>query len=136
MPTLVKAFKALGGTMVADEKIALNQSSYQPEVEQLISAKPQVIFTEASPQANATFLEELQQLGHLIPVIATQAALEPAWLSAVAGAIGKPRWPSTSWARSPTPLRRGPGGRCTTRICWPHLGWPSRRAIGATTRTR
>ena len=90
VPTLLKGYKALGGQMVSNQKIALGQSSYQPEVEQLIAAKPQVIFTEASPQADATILAELQQLGHLIPVIGSDATVEAAWLQAVAAAIGKP----------------------------------------------
>jgi ABC-type branched-subunit amino acid transport system substrate-binding protein len=90
VPTLLKAFKAEGGNMVANEKITLGQTSYQPEVEQLIAAKPQVIFTEASPQADATFLGELQQLGHLIPVIGTDGTVEPQWTTAVGNAIGKP----------------------------------------------
>jgi len=90
VPTLLKGYSAVGGQMVLNQKITLGQASYQPEVEQLIAAKPQVIFTEASPQANATYLAELQQLGHMIPVIATQAALQPQWLTAVTGAIGKP----------------------------------------------
>ena len=90
VPTLLKAYRALGGQVVLDQKITLGQSSYQPEVEQLIAAKPQVIFTEASPQANATYLEELQQQGHMIPVIGSDATEEPQWLTAVAGAIGKP----------------------------------------------
>jgi ABC-type branched-subunit amino acid transport system substrate-binding protein len=90
VPTLVKAYAALGGDMVLNQKIALNQSSYQPEVEQIIAANPQVIFTEASPQADATVLAELQQLGHLIPVIGSDATIEPQWYSAVGAAIGKP----------------------------------------------
>ncbi len=90
VPTLVKTYQGLGGNIVINEKIALGQSSYQPEVEQLIAARPQVIFTEASPQADATFLEELQQLGHLIPVIGTDGTVEPQWTSAVGSAIGKP----------------------------------------------
>ncbi len=90
VPTLVKSYSALGGQMVLNQKIILGQTSYQPEVEQLIAAKPQVIFTEASPQADATFLAELQQLGHLIPVIGSDASFEPDWLTAVSGAIGKP----------------------------------------------
>ena len=90
VPTLVKAYTALGGQMVLNEKIALNQASYQPEVEQIIAAHPQVIFTEASPQADATVLAELQQLGHLIPVIGSDATIEPQWYSAVGAAIGKP----------------------------------------------
>jgi branched-chain amino acid transport system substrate-binding protein len=92
VPTLVKTYSALGGQMVYNQKIILGQSSYQPEVEQLIAAHPQVIFTEASPQADATFLAELQQLngGHLIPVVGSDATEAMQWLSAVSGAIGKP----------------------------------------------
>jgi ABC-type branched-subunit amino acid transport system substrate-binding protein len=90
VPTLVKGYNAVGGQMVLNEKIAQGQSSYQPEVEQIIAAKPQVIFTETSPQAASTILAELQQLGHLIPVIGSDATVEPSWLQAVSGAIGKP----------------------------------------------
>jgi branched-chain amino acid transport system substrate-binding protein len=92
VPTLVRSYTALGGDMVLNQKIALNQASYQPEVEQLIAAHPQVIFTEASPQVNATYFEELQQLngGHLIPVIGSDATIEPQWYTAVGAAIGKP----------------------------------------------
>ncbi len=92
VPTLVRSYRAVGGQIVLNQKITLGQSSYQPEVEQLIATHPQVIFTEASPQANATYLAELQQLtsGHMIPVIGSDATIEPQWLTAVAGAIGKP----------------------------------------------
>jgi ABC-type branched-subunit amino acid transport system substrate-binding protein len=90
VPTLRKEWSALGGQLVIDQKITVGQNSYQPEVEQLIAAHPQVIFTEATPQTNATYLSELQQLGHLIPVIGTNATVYPAWFNAVGGAIGKP----------------------------------------------
>jgi ABC-type branched-subunit amino acid transport system substrate-binding protein len=90
VPTLLKGYSELGGRMVLNQKITLGQTSYQPEVEQLIAAKPQVIFTETSPQANATYLAELQQLGHLIPVIGTDVTIQPSWFTAMAGAIGKP----------------------------------------------
>ena len=90
VPTLLKGYRTLGGQIVLNQKIAVGQSSYQPEVEQLIAAKPQVIFTEASPQGSATYLAELQQLSHLIPVIGSNATIEQQWLTAVAGAIGKP----------------------------------------------
>ena len=90
VPTLLKAYSALGGTMVLTQKISQGQTSYQPEVQQLIAARPQVIFTEASPQANAAYFAELQQLGHLIPIIGTDGTTQPAWLTAVTEAIGKP----------------------------------------------
>jgi branched-chain amino acid transport system substrate-binding protein len=89
VPTLLKAYSVLGGNMVLTQKITLGQTSYQSQVEQLIAARPQVIFTEASPQANATYFAELQQLGHLIPIIGTDGTTQPAWLTQVTGAIGK-----------------------------------------------
>jgi ABC-type branched-subunit amino acid transport system substrate-binding protein len=89
VPALRKGYSELGGQMVLNQKIALGQSSYQREVQQLIAAKPQVIFTETSPQTNATYLAELQQLGHLIPVIGTDVTIQPTWFTAMAGAIGK-----------------------------------------------
>ncbi len=99
VPTLLKAFKALGGNMVINKKIALGQTSYQPEVEQVIAAKPQVIFSEASPQANATFLAELQQLGHLIPVIGTDGTSQPYNKDLLASAsVPKPaQWSTDSY---------------------------------------
>ena len=89
VPTLLKGYSELGGQMVINQTLTLGQTSYQSQVEQLIAAKPQVIFTETSPQANATYLAELQQLGHLIPVIGTDVTIQPSWFTAMAGAIGK-----------------------------------------------
>jgi len=109
VPTLLKAYSALGGQIVLNQKIALNQASYQPEVEQLIAAKPQVIFTEASPQANATYFEELQQLSHLIPVIGSDATLsQTAWLSAMTAAIGKPALSKYFTGATPYAAASGP----------------------------
>jgi ABC-type branched-subunit amino acid transport system substrate-binding protein len=89
VPALLKGYNAVGGQMVVNQKIALGKSSYQSEVQQLIAARPQVIFTETSPQTNATYLAELQQQGHLIPVIGTDVTIQPSWFTAMAGAIGK-----------------------------------------------
>ncbi len=88
VPTLVKAFKQLGGHIVINQRIALDSTSYRTEVEKLVQARPQVIFTEVDPQTGATYLSELQQLHGLIPVIGTEVTLEAPWLKAVTGAIG------------------------------------------------
>jgi ABC-type branched-subunit amino acid transport system substrate-binding protein len=90
VPALLRGYSEVGGHMVLNQKVVLGQSSYQQQVQQLIQAKPQVIFTETSPQTNATYLAELQQLGHLIPVIGTDVTIQPSWFTAMAGAIGKP----------------------------------------------
>jgi neutral amino acid transport system substrate-binding protein len=109
VPTLVRGYSELGGQMVLNQKIVLGQTSYQQEVQQLIAAKPQVIFTETSPQANATYLAELQQLGHLIPVIGTDVTIQPSWFNAMAGAIGKPALTKYFVAESPYAPASGPG---------------------------
>jgi ABC-type branched-subunit amino acid transport system substrate-binding protein len=88
VPTLVKAFTQLGGTIVYNKPFALDQSSYRSEVESVLATHPQVIFTEVDPQTGATFLSELQQLKGLLPVIGTEVSLQAPWLKAVNTAIG------------------------------------------------
>jgi ABC-type branched-subunit amino acid transport system substrate-binding protein len=90
VPTLLRAFEKLGGKIVSNQKVALDQSSYRTEVTQMLTSKPEVIFTEADPQTDATFLSELKQLHGLIPVISTETSLQANWLKAVQGAIGAP----------------------------------------------
>src|SRR5579864_9763775 len=88
VPTLVRAFTRLGGTIVYNKPFALDQSSYRSEIESILAAHPQVIFTEVDPQTGATFLSELQQLHKMLPVIGTEVSLQAPWLKAVSGAIG------------------------------------------------
>ena len=88
VPTLVSAFTRLGGTIVYNKPFALDQSSYRTEIENMLAAHPQVIFTEVDPQTGATFLSELQQLHGLLPVVGTEVSLQAPWLKAVNGAIG------------------------------------------------
>jgi ABC-type branched-subunit amino acid transport system substrate-binding protein len=88
VPTLVRAFTKLGGTITYNKPIALDQSSYRTEIENMLAGHPQVIFTEVDPQSGATFLSELQQLHGLIPVIGTEVTLQAPWLQAVNRAIG------------------------------------------------
>jgi ABC-type branched-subunit amino acid transport system substrate-binding protein len=109
VPALLNGYSELGGQMVINQKIALNQASYQSEVQQLIAAKPQVIFTETSPQANATYLAELQQLGHMIPVIGTDVTIQPSWFTAMSGSIGKAAVSQYFVAESPYAPTSGPG---------------------------
>lgn len=86
-PTAASGFKKLGGAMLL-QKIPLDQASYRTEVLQVVSYKPQVIFTEADPQTDATYLAELRQLYHLIPIVGTNGTNQPPWFKAVGGSIG------------------------------------------------
>jgi branched-chain amino acid transport system substrate-binding protein len=89
VPSLVKAWSKLGGKMVDNVKLALDQSSYRTEIEQMLASKPQVIFTEIDPQTAGTFLSELQQLHGLIPIIGTEVTLQAPWLKAITGVVGQ-----------------------------------------------
>lgn len=90
VPTLLKGFQKLGGHMVVTENLVPSAPSYQSEVARLLAAKPQVIFTEADPQTDATFFTELKQLnsGKIIPIIGTQPTYTSQWKQAVQKALG------------------------------------------------
>jgi len=89
VPSLLSAFKKLGGQIVINQTLALDQSSYRSEVTAAIATNPDVIFTEADPQTDAAYLSQLQQLHGLIPVIGTEPTAQPPWAQAVGGAIGR-----------------------------------------------
>ncbi len=109
VPTLLRGYSEVGGQMVVNQKIPLGLSSYQSQVQQLIAAKPQVIFTETSPGSNAIYLAELQQLGHLIPVVGTDVTIQPSWFTAMAGSIGKAALTKYFVAEQPYAPASGPG---------------------------
>ena len=73
---------------MANVGLTPDQSSYRTQVEQLIAAKPQVIFTESDGPTAATFFGELKQLGTLTPIFGTNATLQTPYLKALATAIG------------------------------------------------
>jgi ABC-type branched-subunit amino acid transport system substrate-binding protein len=86
-PTAAAGFRHLGGQIMM-QKIPLDQASYRTEVLQAAAYKPQVIFTEADPQTDGTYMAELRQLYHLIPIIGTNGTNQPPWFKAVGGSIG------------------------------------------------
>jgi branched-chain amino acid transport system substrate-binding protein len=108
VPNLLSAFRALGGQIVLNQSLALDRSSYRTEVQALIAASPDVIFTEADPQTDAAYLSQLQQLHSLIPVIGTQPTIQPPWSKAVSGAIGKANLTRIFAAAQPYAASQGP----------------------------
>jgi ABC-type branched-subunit amino acid transport system substrate-binding protein len=87
-PTAVSGTTHLGGQVVINQKLQLDQTSYRTEVEQLIAAHPQVILTEADAQTSATYLSELQQLSGLIPIVGSGGTTQPDWQKAVSKSLG------------------------------------------------
>jgi ABC-type branched-subunit amino acid transport system substrate-binding protein len=108
VPNLLSAFKKLGGQIVINQQLALDQSSYRSEVEAAIAMNPDVMFTEADPQTDAAYISQLKQLHGLIPVIGTQPTVQPPWAVAVSGAIGKANLASIFAAAQPYAPTSGP----------------------------
>jgi ABC-type branched-subunit amino acid transport system substrate-binding protein len=88
LPGVLFGVKATGLHLVAKVGLTPDQTSYRTQVEQLIQAKPQVIFTESDGPTAATFFGELKQLGKLMPIYGTNATIQTPYLKALSAAIG------------------------------------------------
>jgi hypothetical protein len=91
VPTLLSGFKKGGGNMAISLSITPDQSSYQVEAARVVAAHPQVIFTEADAQTDATFFKAFLQLngGQMVPIIGTAPTITSDWATAVGSAIGQ-----------------------------------------------
>jgi ABC-type branched-subunit amino acid transport system substrate-binding protein len=85
-----KGVQELGGSIAINQALDPSATSYKTEVTQLLAAKPDVILSEVTPTADATYFKELKQLnnGTMLPVIGTINFTYSDWISAVKGAIG------------------------------------------------
>ncbi len=88
LPGVLFGVKAAHMRLVANIGLTPDQTSYRTQVEQLIAAKPQVIFTESDGATAATFFGELKQLGKLVPIYGTNATIQTPYLNALDAAIG------------------------------------------------
>jgi branched-chain amino acid transport system substrate-binding protein len=86
----VAAIAKAGLTLVANETLDLNATTFRTEAEKIVAARPDAIMTEALGSADPTLFAEIKQLngGKMIPVIGTSAAISPAFYSACAKAVG------------------------------------------------
>src|SRR5215469_17294138 len=83
------AIAKAGMTVVANETLDLNSTTFRTEAEKIVLAHPQAIMTEALGSADPTLLAEIKQLngGHMIPILGTSAAISPAFYQASAKAV-------------------------------------------------
>lgn len=86
----INSLAKAGLTLSDNETLDLHANTFRTEAAKIVASHPDVIFTEALGSTDATFLSEIKQLngGTMIPVIGTQATIDPAWFKAVAAAIG------------------------------------------------
>jgi len=83
------AFKAKGGTVLANEVIQPDQPSYRTEIAKMASLHPQALVTETDPQTAGTVFSDMKQLGVLgLPVIGGPEADTAQYTQALAQAVG------------------------------------------------
>ncbi|HEX4702041.1 MAG TPA: ABC transporter substrate-binding protein [Pseudonocardiaceae bacterium] len=86
----ISAIGRAGLSLVDNETLDLQATTFRTEAAKIVAAHPDVILTEALGATAASFLSEVKQLngGTMIPIIGTSATIDPAWYTSVAGAVG------------------------------------------------
>ncbi len=81
---IVATWKKLGGSIVADVTVAPDQTSYLSEVQKVINAHPQVIFTQTDAPTAAVMFQNFKQLDNLaIPFIGSDVTGGSEYLKAI-----------------------------------------------------
>lgn len=107
----IAAIAKAGMTVADNETLDLHATTFRTEASKIVASHPDVIFTEALGSADATVLAEVKQLngGKMIPVIGTQATIDPAWFKAVSAAVGAPNLAANYVADNVSVDFTGPG---------------------------
>jgi branched-chain amino acid transport system substrate-binding protein len=86
----IGAIARAGLTLVANETLSLQATTFRTEAQKIVAAHPDAIMTEALGSADPTLFAEIKQLngGKMIPIIGTSAAISPAFYASAAKAIG------------------------------------------------
>jgi ABC-type branched-subunit amino acid transport system substrate-binding protein len=106
----IAAIKTAGETLVANETLNLNDTTFRTEAAKIVAAKPDVILTEALGPPEAAFLSEVKQLngGKLPPIIGTSATISPDWFKSVTAAVGASTLAPNFWADNLVTETSGP----------------------------
>jgi branched-chain amino acid transport system substrate-binding protein len=106
----IAAIKRAGMTLVANETLDLNATTFRTEAAKIVGAKPDVIMTEALGPTEASFLTEVKQLngGKMVPVIGTSATISPDWYKSVSAAVGASTLASNFYADNLVTESSGP----------------------------
>jgi ABC-type branched-subunit amino acid transport system substrate-binding protein len=81
---VIKTFQKLGGTIATAVNMPPGQTSYAPEAQKIIAAKPDVIFTQTDAPTAAVLYRDLKQINNLaIPMVGTDVTGASEYLKAV-----------------------------------------------------
>ena len=111
------AIKKAGMTLVANETLDLNATTFRTEAEKIVQAHPDAIMTEALGSADPTLFAEIKQLNgnKTIPIIGTSAAISPAFYQACAKAVGAATFASSFHADNLVTATSGPAYQAFTQ---------------------
>jgi ABC-type branched-subunit amino acid transport system substrate-binding protein len=83
-PPITNTFQKLGGKIVSNITIAPDQTSYRTQVQQVIAAKPDVIFTQTDAATAAVLFTNFKELDNLaIPFVGTDVTGGDDYLKAI-----------------------------------------------------
>ncbi|HEY6277704.1 MAG TPA: ABC transporter substrate-binding protein [Streptosporangiaceae bacterium] len=95
VPGLTAGARNLGLTIAVNVALALDQTTYETEVHQILAAHPQVIITESDPQTAGVLLGELKQAGWKGPIVGTSGTLGTDYDKAAIAALGQSAYESS-----------------------------------------
>ncbi|MGB6458052.1 MAG: ABC transporter substrate-binding protein [Streptosporangiaceae bacterium] len=129
---VIGAIAKAGLSLVANESLDLNATTFRTEAEAIVQAHPDAIMTEALGSADPTLFAEIQQLngGKMIPIIGTSAAISPAFFSASAAAIGAATFASSFHADNLVTATSGPAYQAFTQALLSVKGKVSGAQVG------
>jgi branched-chain amino acid transport system substrate-binding protein len=106
-----------GMSVVANETLDLNATTFRTEAEKIIQAHPDAIMTEALGSADPTLFSEIKQLngGKMIPIIGTSAAISPAFFQAASKAVGASQFATNFHADNLVTATSGPAYQAFTQ---------------------
>ena len=81
---ITATWQKFGNTIVINTTVAPGQTSYRTEVQAIIAAKPDVIFTQLDPQTAAVMFQNFKELDNLaIPIVGTDVTSGNDYLKAI-----------------------------------------------------
>lgn len=104
IPYIEGAYKAGGGTIVANETMTPGLTSYRSEVLKVVQSKAQVIFSQIEPPTAAVMTQDFKEIDNLsIPIVASDTSAAAEWIKAVTPAVANKAIVSCEGATATSP---------------------------------
>lgn len=104
IPYIEGAYKAGGGTIVANVTMTPGLTSYRSEVLKVAHSKAQVVFSQVEPPTAAVMTQDFKEIDNLaIPIIASDTSAAAEWIKAVTPAVASKAVVSCEGATATSP---------------------------------